>query len=287
MAPEFIWQAAHPNPVYRHRVMWDFYSRIELNDFQHAQTPSGFAGQTVQRLGIVLFFLLGPTLMLPLIMLPRVLRDRRVRLALVIGVFALGVSVNTFFFPHYVSAFTGVFYLVLIQAMRHLRLWHPGDQPVGLFLVRVLPVICLGLAAVRLGAQPLKIDIGRWPAVATWYGPERPGGSRASVLAELENRPGRQLAIVRYAAGHSVFDDWVYNSADIDGSHVVWAREMGADDNRALLSYFKDRLAWLVEPDCEPPRIQQFAALDLDHNSEASSGLEPLAESATAAKRTR
>jgi len=192
--------------------------------------------------------------------------------------------VNTFFFPHYVSAFTGVFYVVLMQAMRHLRLWHPCGQPVGLFLVRVLPVICLVLVAVRLGAQPLKIDIGRWPAIATWYGTERPGGSRARVLADLANRPGRQLAIVRYASGHSVFDDWVYNTADIDGSRVVWAREMDADHNRALLSYFRDRSAWLVEPDFDPPRITQFAMRDFDHNPEAWSALKPLAESATAAK---
>jgi len=35
----------------------------------------------------------------------------------------------------------------------------------------------------------------------------------------------------------------------IDGSRVVWARELNRDSNENLMRYFGDRRAWLVEPD--------------------------------------
>jgi hypothetical protein len=38
--------------------------------------------------------------------------------------------------------------------------------------------------------------------------------------------------------------EYVYNAADIDGSEIVWARDMGAEQNRALLAYFNERRIW-------------------------------------------
>jgi hypothetical protein len=79
------------------------------------------------------------------------------------------------------------------------------------------------------------------------------------MLAKLKSYPGRQLAIVRYSPDHTPFDDWVYNAADIDKSEVIWAREMDAPDMEELLRYFKDRTVWLVEPDCDPPKLSQYS----------------------------
>jgi len=140
--------------------------------------------------------------------------------------------------------------------MRHLRVWRPGRQPFGLAIVRFLPVVCLLLAGVRVFAAPLGIAINRWPTM--WYGTEPLGLPRARVAAELASFPGKQLAVVRYSARHSVFDDWVYNAADIDKAHVVWAREMGGAADAELLRYFGDRRVWLVEPDLTPPRLSIY-----------------------------
>ena len=285
VAPVFLWNTPAREPVYRHAVMREFYTRWEMATFRDAQTVSGFAVATVKKFGITLFFVFGPTLMTPLIMLPRVLRDRRLRFMIVaLAVFALGLVANAFFMPHYVAPFTGVFYAILLQAMRHLRTWDPAGEPVGLLLVRLTVVVCVALVGVRMAAQPLKLNIGRWPAVATWYGLEPIGVPRARIQAELMSRPGRQLAIVRYAPDHVVFGDWVYNAADIDQSKVVWAREMDASSNAELLQYFRGRTVWLVEPDRDPPGLTPYPEANVEHSLKAQSVLKPALASVGEAK---
>ena len=55
--------------------------------------------------------------------------------------------------------------------------------------------------------------------------------------------------ILRYSAKHDLGAEWVYNGGDIDAAPVVWAQEMDAEAMARLLDYFRDRQAWLVEPD--------------------------------------
>ena len=256
-APVFLWQRPRPEPVYRHEVMREFYSKWEMGDFLYARTPAGFVQGAARKLGIVLFFFFGIALFPPLILFPRVLRDRRMRFLVAAGaLYGAGLSVNAWLFPHYVAPFTCALYAILLQAMRHLRVWRPGNQPLGLALVRIIPVVCLMLVGLRLWSEPLHLSIPRWPAM--WYGTAPLGLPRAHVVAQLEGYPGAQLAIVRYAPDHRPFDDWVYNAADIDQSRMVWAREMETRNSLELLRYFRDRRAWLVEPDSNPPRISPY-----------------------------
>ena len=44
---------------------------------------------------------------------------------------------------------------------------------------------------------------------------------------QLKQAPGKQLVFVRYWPQHIFQDEWVYNSADIDGAQIVWARDLG------------------------------------------------------------
>jgi hypothetical protein len=237
--------------------MRDFYTNWELADFLYARTWTGALHGTAKKAGVVVFFFLGFALLPPLIMLPRAARDRRVRvLVLVASVYGVGLCLNAWLFPHYVAPFTCALYAILLQCMRHLRVWRPGRRPFGLALVRLIPVFCLVLAGVRLVAEPLKIDLPRWPAM--WYGTFPNGLRRARVLAELEAYSGPQLAIVRYAPDHLPFDDWVYNAADIDRSKIVWAREPESRNSVDLLRYFRNRRVWLVEPDADPPKISPW-----------------------------
>jgi len=83
---------------------------------------------------------------------------------------------------------------------------------------------------------------------------------RARILAQLQQEPGMHLVIVRYSATHQLGLDWVYNRADIDASKVVWARDMGRDQNSELLKYFHGRRIWLAEPDLTPARLSVYPA---------------------------
>jgi hypothetical protein len=66
---------------------------------------------------------------------------------------------------------------------------------------------------------------------------------------QLQHLPGKQLAIVRYKPEHDPRIEWVYNTADIDHSKVIWARETDDADMQPLLRYYNGRNVWLVQPD--------------------------------------
>jgi hypothetical protein len=193
-------------------------------------------------------------------MLPWAFRDRKIRLLTAAGiVLVIGLGIETFFFPPYLAPATALLLALLLQSMRHLRLW--GSS--GLFLVRAIPVACVILAGVRLCAQPLHIELAApLYQTGTWAGGTPSSGlERAQVAAELEGHPGDQLAIVRYPPDY-LYPEWVYNAADIDKSKVIWAREMDPASNRELLDYYKGRTAWLVEPASNPPRVVPYLPSD-------------------------
>jgi murein tripeptide amidase MpaA len=75
---------------------------------------------------------------------------------------------------------------------------------------------------------------------------------RFEVERRFRELGGRYLVLVRYRDHNQpvlIHNEWVYNSAQIDQSQVVWARELDEEHNRRLLDYFKDRQVWLVNPD--------------------------------------
>jgi hypothetical protein len=254
----FLWEQPNPNPVYRNQQMRDFYVGWELAKSIEAKTPLGLAKNTIGKAGVFWMFFLGPALTLPLVFLPCILKDRRIRPLMIIGGISLiGLSLNTWFYAHYAAPITGLIYAIVLQGLRHLRVWRWRGRATGLLLARSVPVVCLGMVLVRLCAQPLSFYMPPdWPM--TWFY-TRPGNTeRARIAARLKQEPGRQLAIVRYAPDHDFFEEWVYNEASIDGADVVWARELDDASNRALIRYFRDRRVWLVQPDANPATLSPY-----------------------------
>ena len=254
----FLWERPIAAPVYRNEQMRDFYAGWEMSKFMEAKTPAGLAKNTLGKAGAFWMFFLGPALTLPLLFLPWIWHDRRIRPLLWMGgVFLAALSLNTWFYAHYAAPITGLIFAVVLQGMRHLRVWRRRGRRCGLLLARAIPAVCVAMVVLRAAAQPLAFYMPPdWPM--TWYY-TRPGNvDRARIQAQLAGEPGRQLAIVRYKRGHNHFEEWVYNQASIDQSRVVWARELDASSNQELLHYFSDRHVWLVEPDADPPSVSPY-----------------------------
>jgi hypothetical protein len=267
MAPYYVWQHQRPEPHYRHAEMRKFYE-TEMGFFYEIHRWKGFLPHTLEKVGLTLLFYSGFTLLLPMIMLRRVLLDRRVRFLVVcLAVLSAGMVIEIYLLAHYVSPFVCVFYAIGLQAMRHLRFWHPEGKPVGIAMVRFTVFSCVALGGLRVFAQPLQLAPTELPPSNwnfTWFGPEHYGTSRAAVERQLEQFPGGQLAIVRYSGEHNPLDEWVYNSANVNESKVVWAQEMDPADNEELLEYYRNRKAWLIEPDTDPVRVTPYPSAAME-----------------------
>jgi hypothetical protein len=116
IAPLFVWQKLRPEPAYRHEVMRDFYVNRETEIFLRIKSVKGFGKELLRKIGIGVAFFFAAALLPPLIMLPKVFSDRRIRPLLIIGlVFSLGLAVNAFFFPRYAAPVACIVYAVFLS----------------------------------------------------------------------------------------------------------------------------------------------------------------------------
>ena len=251
MAPYFIWQTPRSEPQYHHALMRQFYE-WELSGFQQNRTLEGFLVRAADKFGSCWRYYLGPTLSLAFLAFPWAVRDRKLRFLLIaLGFFVLALAVETWTMPHYFAPATGLLYVVLLQCMRHLRLWRWDEGQTGAGLVRIIVVVCVAMVFIRVGAVLANAQIEpAWP---------RGNLNRARVLDDLKRKPGNHLVLVRYSPEHDVDDEFVYNRADIDNSKVVWAREMGSADDAELLKYFHNRQAWTINADDAHPIPMPFS----------------------------
>jgi len=268
MAPYFIWQHLRPEPAYRNEELRKFYGyEGEVKFFLEIHSPYGFIPNALVKAVEGVLFFSGAALLIPLIMARRVLLDRRVRfLVLCLLILMAGLVIENFLILHYLAPFTAVFYALGLQAMRHLRLWKMAGKPVGLAWTRLAVTLCVVMAGVRLYARPLHIEPQRFPALTSnyvWYGPSHLGIERNQIETGLQNLPGKQLVIVRYAPDHIDVDGWVYNSADIDNSKVIWAQDIDPASNLELMRYYRDRKVWLVQRGRDSVAISPYPILDL------------------------
>ena len=263
----FPWQKLQPAALYRHAVMKQFYQGPPVLDSYGQVHRHPLLWILLKPLPLVIFFL-GPVLLLPVLawiairprrsLMKTTSRNTRF-LLLVCGCTMIGLTLPIYLpMAHYAAPMTAAVYALVLQSMRYVRLWKWDGKPSGLFLVRAVPVICLGLLPVRTAASALHIPVPV-TIIHTWYSEDPHNIQRARVINRLEREPGQHLVFVRYEPEHEIFLDWVYNSADIDSAKVVWARDMGAGGNQELIEYFKARRVWLVEPDETPLRLAPYA----------------------------
>jgi hypothetical protein len=261
VAPYMLWQHLRPEPLYHFKALHDMYAVEEVRGYTLFHS---WPGLVVKAFWVWKFYL-GPALAFPLLMLifvlPPGLSWKEISpqtrfLLLVCGTVLLGLAVETFYAPHYISPITGAILALVLLALKQLHSWQWRGRPSGLFLARAVPAICVATFMLRTFAAPLRIPLANNFQTA-WFESGAKTFGRAEILATLDQLPGRQLVIVHYQPDHEPFAEWVYNHADIEASKVVWARDMGPQ-NEELIQYFKDRTVWLLEADEKPPRLLPY-----------------------------
>jgi hypothetical protein len=247
------------HPAYRHSEIERFHSEWALDWYRMQSTPRGVLyTKLAMTVLIAQFFFYSPALLMG-ILLVRPLRWRRVTPFLVIVALAyLATLPSVWNFPHYVAPLAPLLLVAVICGLRRadvlgqrLRPWgHAG------YALVACQVAVFAFVAISHARKPY----------AGWW------DVRAAIAAQLADHPGRDLVLVRYGAKHVTTEEWVYNVADIDEADVVWARAMDPARDAELLSYFKDRKIWVLEPDSQSLRMLPPGAAVSKTSDELPSG---------------
>jgi hypothetical protein len=243
----FLWDRPKPPLQYHNQQFEDFYNGWEREDYQHTwHDVWHVSAEKFTRSGST-YFWWGALLLLP--GLPFVFFDRKMRLPILIFLIGTaGFLALIWSMPHYVATLTGAIFLLLVQAIRHLRTVRPRGRPLG----RALSWAILMLLAtdISLAVKHHDCDHLDWTC--------KGDPSRETITKTLSNTPGKHLIMVRYDEDHNLHDEWVYNGAEIDSAKVLWARELDPLQNAKLFAYFKDRHIWLVTPDSDNTYLESY-----------------------------
>ncbi len=226
--------------------------QAEVHDTESARS---LWERLLDRLDYVRFFLspgLYVTLPVFLFTLVFTMRDRRLWWpAASILVLLAASAFYPYYYPHYIAAVACAFLLIAVAGLKYM----PRLAANAIFCLAVAHfAFWYGVHA--YGNQDFLDAFGPYE-LFDFVNHGDPEG-RFPHSKRLEQAPGNQLVFVRYAPFHPL-REWISNAADIDRSKVVWALDLGPEEDSKLLDYYPDRTAWLVEPDARPPRLVPYS----------------------------
>ena len=243
-----------PNPIAHRQLTREQQLDYEIQSQTHGASVDTFAtfcDRFVSRMRFYRFFFLAPLYLALPLFLP-VLRERRfLWVILTLLLFGVGTNFYPYFYTHYIAAVTCLFLLISVTALERLSRFN---------LARLILFLCAAHFVFWYGlhfSRSEVLDAAMTP-YETWdaINHDDPEG-RIAVNRQLAAVAGKRLVFVRYYPPHD-FREWVHNAADIDGAKIVWARDLGPEENEKLRRYYPDRTAWLLEPDFRPPRLTPY-----------------------------
>ncbi|MGA2268492.1 MAG: hypothetical protein ABSH44_08495 [Bryobacteraceae bacterium] len=235
--------------------------KMQLSFHTGPETVRSYLERLEYRVRYYRFFFLAPLYLALAVFLVTVREFRFVWVVLVLLLFSLGVNFFPAFQFHYIAAVTCLFVLVSVTGLQQLSRLSIRGSPAGREAALVIVFLCAAHFIFWYGLHifddaEVSIAMRRyetWDAI-NHGNPER----RIYVNRQLAQIPGKLLVFVRYYPQHIFQDEWVYNAADIDGARVVWARDLGPEEDEKLRRYYPDRAVWLLEPDFRPPRLTVY-----------------------------
>jgi hypothetical protein len=237
-----------PAPVYRHEILrnvWLYWDR-ELYLTARANPLRSFLYSTHFMTPFYLLNMLGIAAVMGALL--GGVAESMFAIA-ILSLPIVGLLIAKSVLPHYLAPASGALVILAGIALQTTRRWR---FVLGGATGPILVTCALGISVLTsykditdLASQARRNPRG----IAT----------RPLLVDRLRRQGGRHLVIVRYRTDHDIHQDWVYNRADIDGSDIVWARDMGGEKNRELLDYYHDRKVWLLDPDVDPLSPASYA----------------------------
>jgi hypothetical protein len=242
-APPWIIFSEREPPVYRHADIEKVWGH-ELEAFRNERSNLLINLRALR--GSASFYG-SPLLLFPLAVAILLSASYRLWTAAAIYFVAwCGLFITTAKFPHYIAGSVGLLPLLATYGFRLLRVI---GRDYGPFLV----VTLASLLCIQGKGEQGQV----WQARAANFMSPRMIGT-----TEAMRQGGRHLLVVRYSAHHVDNDEVVYNSADIDASQIVWARDMGEAKNRELIDYYRgSRKIWLYQPDIDPAKLIPYESV--------------------------
>ncbi len=229
----FVWEKAPRNTQYNHQYFRRFEN--QMRDMLMEGNPPGIRWRANQR-RFRLFrdqYLPGLT-WLPLVLLPLAPRSRWTLLALGTCLLLLATQLaSVSVLPHYSAPIACLLVLLIVEGVRSLE-----RLPRGRLAAVGAAILVLVGGSANTVAKARQDNSASWVRLHQW---------RPVFEDELRQAGGKHLVLVKYGPRLKAGEEWVYNSADIDGQAVVWAHSMGGWRDRQLLHYYRDRKFWLVE----------------------------------------
>ena len=265
--PQFIWGKMGPPIQYRHPAMERFYRQYHVAAYVQA-IHNPLTVELRRTLELLIYFV-GPILTLTLFVTCCVLpygmkwRDLGPKSSFFIVV-ALSCTVAVMlpvpFYPHYAAPVTCIALAIIVQGLRRLWIWRRGTgtgrRLVASFVLATTAVPFLTAVSLARGhehEQAFSFGTG----TVFFMDVNVANTSRARIVKSLKAKPGKFLVLVRPAV--DIKEEWVYNDADIDNAKIVWAREMAADQNEQLITYFTDREVLLLDATVNPPKLTAYS----------------------------
>jgi hypothetical protein len=232
--PHFFFQDLRPPKQYSNLQFDRQYGQWEPTYWERQQTFVGWLreiGRKNWRLGRGFFQPL--ILLVPLIMLPHTLRRHRwMQLALAMLIFFIigtwGITWNVLL--HYAAPAAPLALVLLVSCMSEMA----GRG--GVWRITLQVTLALFLLSI-------------WPTFSFIHELQTKGPqmSRAKVVNTiLQGYPNDKHLFVIHNLP-DLYTEWVYNGADIDSQRIVWARDLGPEKLPRLLSYYKNRRAWMID----------------------------------------
>lgn len=239
-----------PPVVEHHNVEFKRYYEYELSEHERVDGPIHFVQYLTFRMQEYWRFFLGPALTVPLLMIRRVWRGRRMLLiAASGGLFAVLIEGGAS--PHYLAPAAAVLIAIVVECCRHLRASR-------VYIVKLLPAMMALVLTLRIGAQAVGLPYTQKLNFQTWCCRAPGNSNKARIAAMLDLIPGNHLVFVRAKTDEYNLLQWIYNDADIDASRIVWARDLGPERNAELKQYYAGRQVWMVDPNVEPATCVKY-----------------------------